>query len=73
MSAFKRYLFSLPNHAATIHILECLWGGGQDSEAWEVMEEMYGPDWSCKPQEMPQYVEAGLRKLREKYNLKERQ
>jgi hypothetical protein len=53
VSAFEKYLLSLPRHEAVFHMVECLSSGGE--MAWDLMNKING-DWKCRPEDLPALI-----------------
>lgn len=63
MNAFESWLLKQNRITAITHVIECLRSGGE--QAWELMERVNGPDWSCPPTELPKTVNDTLNALKE--------
>jgi len=63
MNAFETWLLNQDRAAAIDHMVACLRDGGE--LAWHLMTKINGEKWSCKPEDMPAYINATLDKLAE--------
>ena len=62
MNSFIQYLKQIPMEDAVIHVIECLRNSNGDA-AWDLMEYVYGKEWTCKPEELPTLIEKALIKV----------
>ena len=51
LTAFEKYLLSLPFRHAVDHIRECLANGFSNNSAWKLMAEFNGDNWSVDPED----------------------
>ena len=63
MSAFNRYLCSIPENEAIQHFIQCLMNGRKPNMAWELMEQVHG-EWKCKPEKLPELIAQTIRHLK---------
>ena len=63
LTAFEKYLISLPNYEATLYLIHCLKNGEPDNQAWALMAEFNGEKWSCKPEDLPKFVSKTIMSL----------
>lgn len=61
MSAFEKYLLSIPRPDAVHHLMDCL-RSGRGEMAWELLEKVNG-EWRCPPNEIPEFLLKTLEKL----------
>lgn len=63
LTAFEAYLLKISPIEAIQHILDCLVRGEPQNEAWALMTEFNGEDWSCDPAELPKLIARTLGEL----------
>ena len=56
LTAFEKYILSLELSDAVLYVIHCMKNGPSDSQAWELMAEHNGPNWSVPPDEMQKLI-----------------
>lgn len=63
LNAFENYLLNIGPKSAVEHFIVCFKDGESTNLAWDIMIEIRGPNWSCKPEDLSQYVFETLNML----------
>lgn len=63
MSAFHKYLKTIPRVQAVAHVIECLRNGESDNMAWLLMEGAHGSSWTCKLEDLPMLINEAIEGL----------
>lgn len=53
INSFHKFLASLPAEEAAYHLYGCLAQGDSGNEAWKLMEETFGENWSFDELDIP--------------------
>lgn len=62
VNAFEKYLLSVSGDEAIGHVINCLYAGPMDNEAWQFLDRMLG-DWSCPQGELRNLIYFAIKKL----------
>jgi hypothetical protein len=62
LNSFECFLHDQGPRYAVNHMIECL-KSSRGELAWELMERVRGPNWSCPPEEFAEYVLETLEML----------
>ncbi len=62
MTAFEKWLLSVPRPMAIDHVIDCLKSANGEM-AWEFMSKYVGENWSCKPEQLQFLINGALNKL----------